>query len=135
MLSISSPTAEAMGLVLSYSPAPTTLARFVIAHLNHGELDGSRLLSASTLDEMWTAQVEFGLEEWLGPMASHFGAGWVVGTVGDHRSVSGLGADPGYQAAAMLFPDDQAAVVSMVNIMDWDEDLYTRMLSPKAWHG
>ena len=94
------------------------MARYAIAQLNLGELDGTRILNAATYDEMWTAQAATGYDEWAGPMLTDYGLGWWLGDVADHRTIGGHGADPGFQSALILLPDDDAAVIVMVNLWD-----------------
>jgi CubicO group peptidase (beta-lactamase class C family) len=86
------------------------MARFVLALLNEGELDGARILKSSTLDDMWTPR-------WT-TRESPFQAaamGWVVEDFNGHRMVRHFGADDGFRSALLLFPDDESGLFLVTN--------------------
>jgi CubicO group peptidase (beta-lactamase class C family) len=86
------------------------MARFVLALLNEGELDGVRILKSSTLDDMWTPR-------WT-TRESPFQAaamGWVVEDFNGHRMVRHFGADDGFRSALLLFPDDESGLFLVTN--------------------
>lgn len=51
-------------------------------------------------------------------MMYDYGLGWWVGDVAGHRTIGGHGADPGFQTALILLPDDDAAVIVLANLYD-----------------
>jgi len=91
------------------------MARYAMAHMNHGELDGARILDPSGYDELWAEQVETG---W-GGMVNHYGLGWFIGDLEGHPIYHHLGADDGFNANFAVAPDDSVAVIVMLNFMDW----------------
>jgi peptide/nickel transport system substrate-binding protein len=98
------------------------MARYSAAHLQRGELEGTRILPASAYDAMWDTISITGWEEFvppiLKPIQSKFGMGWAVGEVDGHFIADHVGADEGYLAAMVLAPDDKIAVVINSNYFD-----------------
>ena len=74
------------------------LSRLALAHLNRGELDGTRILSAAAYDEMWTPYSETGWAGWFGPISTSYGLGWFMGEEGGHDVYHHMGGDEGFQA-------------------------------------
>jgi CubicO group peptidase (beta-lactamase class C family)/predicted dienelactone hydrolase len=96
------------------------LARYALAHLNRGELDGQRILPAADYDAMW--EPISAMNSPLFPaLQAHYGMGWFVGALDGHRAVGHFGADEGYAALMLLAPDDNAGLVLASNFFDWDE--------------
>ena len=86
------------------------MARFVLAMLNEGELDGVRILKSSTLDDMWTPR-------WT-TRESPFQAtamGWVVEDFNGHRMARHFGSDDGFKSALLIFPDDESGLFLVTN--------------------
>ena len=54
------------------------MARFAVANMNHGELDGTRVLPASAYDEMWAPQAASSWAETFRP-AGHATTVWAGG--------------------------------------------------------
>src|SRR5438552_6505854 len=83
------------------------MSRWAIANLNHGELDGQRILKRETIDSMWRPVVDaFNLKE---------GISWFTTEKQGHRLVLHSGGDVGFESLVMLAPDDALAVVAMSN--------------------
>jgi len=96
------------------------LARYALAHLNRGELDGQHILPAADYDAMW--EPISAMNSPLFPaLQAHYGMGWFVGTLDGHRAVGHFGADEGYAALMLLVPDDNTGLVLASNFFDWDE--------------
>lgn len=96
------------------------LARYALAHLNRGELDGQRILPAADYDAMWEPISAMNVP--LFPaLQAHYGMGWFVGALDGHRAVGHFGADEGYAALMLLAPDDNAGLVLASDFFDWDE--------------
>ena len=87
------------------------MANFVQASLNRGELNGTRILPAETYDLMWTPSNETP----YGAPWSHWAMGWWTTEVGGQPVVWMGGADRGFEADAMLCPDENLAVIVMSN--------------------
>ncbi len=102
------------------------MAAFTIAAMNHGELDGTRVLPASAYDEMWAAQATTGRwTEHLGPQFTNYGLGWWVGDLNGHLTIGNYGLVSGFQSHLGIFPDEGFAVIVMLNIFDPEiGDLY-----------
>jgi CubicO group peptidase (beta-lactamase class C family) len=94
------------------------MARFAIANLNQGELDGTRVLPASAYEEMWAPQAASPWAEMFGPQVASYGLGWWVGDFNDHRIIGNYGTEFGFQSHMALFPDDGMAVIALVNLFD-----------------
>jgi CubicO group peptidase (beta-lactamase class C family) len=86
------------------------MARFVLALLNEGELDGVRILKSSTLDDMWTPR--WVMHETPLPAAA---MGWVVEDFNGHRMVRHFGSDDGFKSALLIFPDDESGLFLVTN--------------------
>ena len=94
------------------------MARFAIANMNQGTLDGARVLPASAYDEMWAPQAASPWAEMFGPTVSNYALGWWVGEFNGHRIIGNYGTEFGFQSHFGMFPDDDMAVIAMVNLFD-----------------
>jgi CubicO group peptidase (beta-lactamase class C family) len=98
------------------------MARWAMANINGGELDGHRILQPSTHAMMWRP---------AGPaadgQASGVGLSWWLGVYRGARTIGHEGGDTGYRTNLVLLPDKQIAVAWMMNA-DWaaDDDGLTR---------
>jgi CubicO group peptidase (beta-lactamase class C family) len=88
------------------------MARWAMANMNRGELDGAKILRASTYDLMWKPAAEFG------GRPSPTGISWFVSTYRGHLLVEHGGGDTGFRTALTMLPDQKVAVVWMTNA-DW----------------
>jgi len=102
----------------SFYSSVNDMARFAIANMNHGELNGTRVLPASTYDEMWAPQAVSTWGESFGPQVTSYGLGWWVGDFNGHRIIGNYGTDYGFQSHLAIFPDDGLAVIALVNLFD-----------------
>ena len=98
------------------------MAQYAMAQLRNGELHGSQLITPETFAMMTMSATSTGWDEWLGPMVGEYALGWWSGAVDGHHVTSGHGADPGFQSASGLLPDDDVAVIAMTNIWDPEND-------------
>jgi CubicO group peptidase (beta-lactamase class C family) len=95
-----------------HSPSSTlysnvlNMSRWAIANMNRGELDGKRVLKASTYDIMWKPS---------GEAAPNVGISWFLGTHRDLWTVRHGGGDVGFSSNLVLLPDKKIAVVMMSN--------------------
>jgi len=96
----------------THSPSSTLysnlldMTRWAMANLNRGELDGRRILKASTYDLMWKPAGE----KW-----QQIGISWYLGKHREHRTISHSGADTGFVSNLVMIPDQSIAVVMMSN--------------------
>jgi len=87
---------------------------WALANLNRGELDGRRILQASSYDLLWTPQVDVP-EPPNAPYKVKVGLSWFLLEHRGHRLVGHGGSDRGFQTFLVLAPDDGVAVVMMIN--------------------
>ncbi|MGW5869137.1 serine hydrolase domain-containing protein [Streptomyces sp. NPDC055239] len=85
------------------------LARFAVAELGGGQLDGRRVLSAKGIADTQRGHVD--------SSADRYGLGWSVGTLEGtgERMVWHDGALPGFQAMMVMLPDRDRAVIVLQN--------------------
>jgi CubicO group peptidase (beta-lactamase class C family) len=93
------------------------MARWAMANLNRGELDGNRIFEASTHDMMWSPAHQLGRPEEDGQVSA-VGMSWFVGVYRGTRMITHEGGDTGYRTDLVLLPDKGIAVVWMENA-DW----------------
>jgi CubicO group peptidase (beta-lactamase class C family) len=91
------------------------MTRYALAQLKRGELDGVRILSETSYDLMWEAVTETDIPD---PTASHYGLGWMIGDHNGHRTIGHDGLIQEFNAFLTLLPDDNLAVVLVVNYTD-----------------
>jgi CubicO group peptidase (beta-lactamase class C family) len=90
----------------------TDMARWAMANINRGELDGARILKASTYDLMWKPAARTGSPSSLG---KRVGISWFLGERMGVPTVSHGGGDDGFRTYLVLAPDRKAGVVVMSN--------------------
>jgi CubicO group peptidase (beta-lactamase class C family) len=94
------------------------MARWAMANLNRGELDGQRILKSSTYDVMCkpAADVEFcrGDGNCRKP-GIQVGISWFIETKEGHQFISHSGGDDGFISYLLLAPDLNMALVVMQN--------------------
>jgi CubicO group peptidase (beta-lactamase class C family) len=88
------------------------MARWTIANMNHGELDGVRILKASTFDLMWKPATD------LHGQRTPTGISWFLGEYRGNRLVQHGGGDTGFRTGLAMLPERKIAVVWMTNA-DW----------------
>ncbi len=90
------------------------MARWAMANLNGGELDGRRILQPSSHAMMWRPAHQL---RGLGTHReiSDVGLSWWLGTYRDTRMVAHQGGDTGYRTDLVLLPEKRIAVVWMEN--------------------
>jgi CubicO group peptidase (beta-lactamase class C family) len=82
------------------------MSRWAMANLNRGELDGKRILKASTVDLMWKP---------AGEQFPQIGISWFLNKYKEHAVVTHSGGDTGFVSNLVLLPDKKIAVVMMSN--------------------
>jgi CubicO group peptidase (beta-lactamase class C family) len=83
------------------------MSAWAIANLNHGELNGKRILKRETAELMWQPVADaLGMKE---------GISWFSTDVQGHHLVLHSGGDVGFESLLILAPDDSVAVVAMCN--------------------
>jgi CubicO group peptidase (beta-lactamase class C family) len=85
------------------------MARWAVANLNHGELDGQRILERSTHEQMWKAASD------TGSKGFRVGISWFLEESKGDRLVVHAGGDDGFLTYLCLCPDRKIAVILMAN--------------------
>jgi CubicO group peptidase (beta-lactamase class C family) len=85
------------------------MARWALANLNHGELDGRRILERSTHDLMWKPGAE------TGQKGVRIGISWFLEESRGDRLVVHGGGDDGFLTYLWLCPDRKIGVIFMAN--------------------
>jgi len=97
------------------------MSRWAIANLNHGELDGKRILRRETVESMWRPVVDaLGMKE---------GISWFTTEKSGHRLVLHSGGDVGFESLVILAPDDSVAVIAMNNFGSSDRNYLQEFVS------
>ena len=87
------------------------MAKLAQSSLNRGEVEETPLLPSNAYDLMWTPSHKTP----YGTPWSHWGAGWFMTEIAGHPVMWMGGADRGFEANAMLVPDENLAVIAMGN--------------------
>ncbi|MEW6745702.1 MAG: serine hydrolase domain-containing protein [Planctomycetota bacterium] len=85
----------------------TDLARFALMHLNDGELEGTRLLSAEAAREMRVDRT--------GACRGNYGIGWATGREDGHPFIAHGGGMPGVATHLRIYPEAGAAFAILTN--------------------
>jgi CubicO group peptidase (beta-lactamase class C family) len=89
------------------------LSRWVMVHLNRGELDGTRILQSAGYDLLWEPVAELP-KDW-GNHYQFFALGWFLGANRSHPVRHYWGGDLGFHNSVYLVPDRMAGVVALGN--------------------
>ncbi len=81
-------------------------------------LDGERLLTAATKEQMWTPM------KLNDGKPTKYGFGWFLATVEGHKNIGHGGSTSGFSASIQRFPDDRLAVIMLSNT---DEEIATTL--------
>jgi CubicO group peptidase (beta-lactamase class C family) len=93
------------------------MTRWAIANMNHGELNGERILNASTYSSMWRPSEDIG-DAAAGTFVTAEGISWYLGMYRGRFFVTHSGGDLGFITDLAMLPDQKIAVVWMANC-DW----------------
>jgi len=88
------------------------MSRWAIANMNRGELEGKRILDASSYELLWAPAVEVGSR---GNRRVHVGLSWFLSDYAGYQTVSHGGRDIGYQTNFVMVPDAGVAVIVLSN--------------------
>ncbi|MCR8845868.1 serine hydrolase [Paenibacillus sp. SC116] len=90
---------------------PIEMCRYALAHLQHGSLDGARILEPTSYHTMWQSHAPTG----MGGIFNEMCLGWYFGEYKGHRVFTHSGRDTGFRSNFIVMPDLGAAVVLMIN--------------------
>lgn len=85
------------------------MAQWLKLQLAKGEVDGKRLLSAQSIEETWTPQIEIG-------GGVDYGMGWMLHEMDGRRVVEHGGNIAGFSAQIGLVPDESFGFVLLTNL-------------------
>jgi CubicO group peptidase (beta-lactamase class C family) len=92
------------------------MARWLLAQLAGGQLDGTTVMSAGTAKRQLTPHMVTPSAEGMpGIIQYAYGLGWVIGRYRDHKSAMHDGGIDGFTTSCMLLPDDGIGVVVLTN--------------------
>jgi len=94
------------------------MSRWAIANMNRGELEGTRILDASSYELLWTPAVEAGVSD---GRPRYIGLSWFLSDYGEYQTVSHGGRDIGYQTYFVMVPDAGVAVIVLSNYSGPDD--------------
>ena len=94
------------------------MSRWAIANMNRGELEGRRILDASSYGLLWAPAVEAGVRD---GRPVHVGLSWFLSDLAGHLTVSHGGRDVGYQTNLVMVPDAGVAVIVLSNYSGPDD--------------
>jgi CubicO group peptidase (beta-lactamase class C family) len=93
-----------------YVTAPVgELVKFAQMHLQEGEIDGTRILSAEAVKAMQEPQIV------AGNFADHYGLGWAIEDFGGTKIIQHGGSTNGFQAHLDLVPGTGFAIATLTN--------------------
>jgi CubicO group peptidase (beta-lactamase class C family) len=92
------------------------MARWLLAQLGGGEVDGQAVMSPDTLLRQHTPHTLIPEDRTFPASTRHaYGLGWLIGRYREHRLLEHGGGIDGFQTECMLLPDDGIGVVVMTN--------------------
>ena len=94
----------------------TDMARWLLAQLGGGQVDGRAVMSSDTVARQHAAQIVLPEDRTFPASTRHaYGLGWMIGRYRDHRLLEHGGGIDGFQTECMLLPDDGIGVAVMTN--------------------
>lgn len=100
----------------------TDVARFMLAYLNRGSLDGNLLLQPESISMLTETP----------PIDSH-GLGWSIGDSGNTHYLEHAGGGPGFAAIMHLYPEQGIGFAVLSNGTDLDRGGLMEMLAKMEW--
>jgi CubicO group peptidase (beta-lactamase class C family) len=92
------------------------MTRWMLANLNNGKLEHTRILGESSHEQVWTEHTSTGgMRDYFGSACSAYGYGWFIGALEGYQVMSHSGADLGFHANVLLVPDKSLGIVAMGN--------------------
>jgi CubicO group peptidase (beta-lactamase class C family) len=108
---------DLVGPAGSVNSSVKEMTRWLLFNLRGGQVGETRLINASSLAEIHSAQMTTGATpERPDISAATYGMGWVVDTYRGHRRLAHGGGIDGFITSVMLFPDDDLGLVSFTNV-------------------
>jgi CubicO group peptidase (beta-lactamase class C family) len=98
------------------------MARWAMANMNRGELDGHRILQSSTYDVLWKSAVPPGRNQ------PNVGISWFLSQMDGEQAVMHDGGDDGFMTMLEMIPARKFALLFMANCDYMTERLYLRIV-------
>jgi hypothetical protein len=93
------------------------MARWLLAQLGDGQVDGNAVMSAATVARQHAPHMVLPENRTFPASTRHaYGLGWMVGRYREHRLAEHGGGIDGFQTECMLLPDDGIGVVVLTNV-------------------
>jgi CubicO group peptidase (beta-lactamase class C family) len=109
-------SAPAMGPGGGINSSAADMARWLLAQLAGGELDGTTVMSAGTAKRQLTPHMLVPGGDGMPDIALYaYGLGWLIGRYRDHQFAMHDGGIDGFTTSCMLLPDDGIGVVVLTN--------------------
>jgi CubicO group peptidase (beta-lactamase class C family) len=96
------------------------MSRWAVANMNRGELEGRRILDASSYELLWTPALE-GVRIADDNRLVHIGLSWFLTEKAGYRIVCHGGQDTGYRTNFVMYPDEGVAVIVLSNYSGPDD--------------
>lgn len=109
----------------------TDLSRFVTAYLNGGELDGSRILSPASIDQMM--RQDYISISGLQVDSTEQGLGWEICGKGENLCIEHSGGGPGFGSAIRLLPEESLGMVITANSTNIDSTTIFNLAKRMDW--
>jgi CubicO group peptidase (beta-lactamase class C family) len=93
------------------------MSKWAIANMNKGELEGRRILDASSYELLWEPAVLVGARD---NIPRHVGLSWFLSSYAGYQTVSHGGRDIGYWTNLVMVPDAGVAVIVLSNYFGLD---------------
>jgi len=93
------------------------MSKWAIANMNKGELEGRRILDASSYELLWEPAVLVGVRD---NIPRHVGLSWFLSSYAGYQTVSHGGRDIGYWTNFVMVPDAGVAVIVLSNYFGLD---------------
>jgi CubicO group peptidase (beta-lactamase class C family) len=110
----------------------TDLARFVVAYLNNGELDGTRIVSPETIEMMTydshVVMVDTGQSD--RPVS---GLGWGIYQEGGRMYISHGGGGPGFGSEMRIYPEESLGLIVVANDTTYNPGLILDLIAGLDW--
>jgi CubicO group peptidase (beta-lactamase class C family) len=92
------------------------MARWLLAQLRGGQVDGTAVMSPGTVARQHTPHMLLPEDRTFPASTRHaYGLGWMIGRYREHRLAEHGGGIDGFQTECMLLPDDGIGVAVMTN--------------------
>jgi len=106
----------AMGPAGAINSCAADLARWLLAQLGGGQLDGRAVMSPGTVARQHEPHIVLPEDRTFPASTRHaYGLGWLIGRYRDHRLLEHGGGIDGFLTECMLLPDDGIGVAVMAN--------------------